>query len=168
MYPRDLREKVKELLIETAESTISLPEEFYQPGGEHYARRLLHLDPEKRFSVVVMVWGPGQGTPLHDHGNHWCVECVLEGKIAVTQYEHLGKSECGRELLKPHETAIAEMGEAGYLIPPFEYHTISNALDDQNSVTIHVYGGDYQECNVFLHEGEGLYKKESKVMSFDN
>ena len=34
-----------------------------------------------------MTWGPGQGTPVHDHGGLWCVEGVVEGQIAVTRYD---------------------------------------------------------------------------------
>jgi predicted metal-dependent enzyme (double-stranded beta helix superfamily) len=26
------------------------------------------------FSVIAMTWGPGQGTPIHDHAGMWCVE----------------------------------------------------------------------------------------------
>ena len=51
-----------------------------------YARRLLHRDPEGRYSAIVMTWGPGQGTAVHDHGGLWCVEGVVDGEIAVTQY----------------------------------------------------------------------------------
>ena len=29
---------------------------------------------------------PGQGTPIHDHGGLWCVECVLQGRIEVRAY----------------------------------------------------------------------------------
>ena len=34
-----------------------------------------------------MTWGPGQGTPLHDHAGIWCVECVVEGEMEVRQYD---------------------------------------------------------------------------------
>ena len=44
-----------------------LPAEFLETSPEGYARRLLHRHPGGAYSVVVMVWGPGQGTPLHDH-----------------------------------------------------------------------------------------------------
>ena len=47
-----------------------------------YGRRLLHRDPRGRYTVVVMTWGPGQGTPIHDHANLWCVECVYRGNVS--------------------------------------------------------------------------------------
>ena len=42
---------------------------------------------EGRYSAIVMTWGPGQGTAVHDHGGLWCVEGVVDGEIAVTQYD---------------------------------------------------------------------------------
>ena len=43
-------------------------------------------DREGRYTAVVMTWGPGQGTAMHDHGGLWCVEGVVEGAMTVTQY----------------------------------------------------------------------------------
>ena len=63
---------------------------FLQPIPERYARRLLHRDPEGRYTVIVMVWGVGQGTPLHDHAGIWCVECVYRGRIQVTSFSVRG------------------------------------------------------------------------------
>src|SRR5918994_7083555 len=63
---------------------LSLPDRFRTPRLDCYARRLLYQDPQNRFTAVVMTWGPGQGTPLHDHGGLWCVEGVVEGQMQVT------------------------------------------------------------------------------------
>src|SRR6478735_3241181 len=65
---------------------LTLPAAMMQPLPDHYARRLLHRDPRGRYSAIVMTWGPGQGTAVHDHGGLWCVEGVVDGEIAVTQY----------------------------------------------------------------------------------
>src|SRR5262245_5160389 len=59
---------------------VSLSSRFHATRRDTYARRLLHRDPAGRYSVVVMTWGPGQGTALHDHAGIWCVECVVDGE----------------------------------------------------------------------------------------
>ena len=59
---------------------LSLPERFHTSLPDTYARRLLHRDPDGRYTVVVMTWGPGQKTALHDHAGIWCVECVVDGR----------------------------------------------------------------------------------------
>ncbi len=135
-----------------------LPENFCAPSSDRYARRLLHKDPEGRYSVVVMVWGVGQVTPLHDHAGNWCVECVYRGRINVVNYE-LKEEKDGLYRFRRNEEILGHIGEAGALIPPYEYHTIANDDPDQASVTIHVYKGEMEQFAAFVPDGD-CYKKE--------
>lgn len=144
-----------------------IEEEFLQPAEEKYARRLLHRDPEGRYSVVVMVWGVGQGTPLHDHAGEWCVECVYRGKVRITSYDLVGGCEDEIAQFERKEQIYAGVGEAGALIPPFEYHVIENALPDEPTVTVHVYGHELTWCNIFQPE-DGGYRKVKRELSYND
>jgi predicted metal-dependent enzyme (double-stranded beta helix superfamily) len=33
----------------------------------HYCSHVLHIEPDGTFSIVALVWRPGQVTPIHDH-----------------------------------------------------------------------------------------------------
>jgi predicted metal-dependent enzyme (double-stranded beta helix superfamily) len=136
---------------------------FMKPVEGRYARRLLHRDPNGRYSVLIMVWNTGQGTPLHDHAHMWCVECVYRGRIKVVPFDLV--SQAG-DLYKfeAQEPIFAGPGDAGALIPPFEYHTLENAIDEP-SVTIHVYGGDMTWCDAFLPE-DGAYRLHRRELCF--
>ena len=79
-----VKEALEELL---AGGAVKLPDSYRRVRPDTYARRLLHRDPAGRYTAIVMTWGPGQGTPVHDHGGLWCVEGVVEGEIAVTHYD---------------------------------------------------------------------------------
>ena len=157
---------VKQVLIDvvsSGESFIDAP--FLQPAPDRYARRLLHRDPEGRYTVIVMVWGRGQGTPLHDHAGIWCVECVYRGRIRVTSFSvRGGDPEQGIVQFEKEKEVLAGIGEAGALIPPFEYHMIENP-DETPSYTIHVYGGEMTYCHVF-EPVEGGYKRRYKELSY--
>jgi 3-mercaptopropionate dioxygenase len=142
-----------------------LPAEFLQPAPDKYARRLLHRDPAGRYSVVAMVWDVGQGTALHDHAGEWCVECVYRGKIEVVSYDLIGDESAPLMDFRHEKTIFAGQGEAGALIPPFEYHTIANALTDQPSVTIHVYGHELHWCNIFVPTVGG-YERVRRELSY--
>ena len=141
---------VKAVLTEMLGSgTPFLDPRYLAPTPDVYARRLLHRDPAGRYTAVVMVWGQGQGTPLHDHAGMWCVECVYQGKIRVTSYSvHGGDPETGIVQFEKEKQIQAGPGEAGALIPPFEYHVLENAIDSP-AVTIHVYGGEMTYCHTF-------------------
>lgn len=144
---------------------LTLPEALCQPRPDAYARRLLHRDPATGWTAVVMTWGPGQGTLLHDHAGIWCVEGVVEGEMDILQYELTGE-EGGRHRFAPRGRVHALAGAAGALIPPFEYHILRNALPDATSVTLHVYGGEMDHCHVFEENGDGTYRKVERRLAY--
>ncbi|MBM9401440.1 cysteine dioxygenase [Gluconacetobacter azotocaptans] len=112
-----------------------LPEPFTRPNPERYSQYLLHCDPLERFSVVSFVWGPGQKTPLHDH-RVWGLIGMLRGRESETQFVRGadGKFHAG-------ETSVLNPGEVVALAPGVnDYHLVANALADQASISIHVYG----------------------------
>jgi predicted metal-dependent enzyme (double-stranded beta helix superfamily) len=158
---RCVKADLEELLTRGA---LELPESFRQSRPDTYARRLLHRDPRGRYTAIVMTWGPGQGTPVHDHGGLWCVEGVIEGQIAVTQYDITPHGD--EFALAARETILAGMGTAGRLIPPTDHHVISNALPDTPSLTLHVYGGELCECTVFTPTSHGRYVSQLRTLSF--
>ena len=138
---------------------------FLEPAPDSYARRLLYRDPEGAFSVVIMVWGEGQGTPIHDHAGLWCVECVYRGCIQVDSYDLQGAPEDQEVGFEEAGSVIAGCGSAGALIPPFDYHVIRNA-GEEPAVTVHVYGGDMDWCHGYKDLGNGRFKRERKALSF--
>lgn len=144
--------------------------EFLDPGylrstPDCYARRLIHRDPQNRYTVLAMVWDRGQGTPLHDHAGTWCVECVYRGRIRVTSYSvNGGDPERGLVQFERESVVMAGVGEAGALIPPFEYHVLENA-GDQPAVTIHVYGGEMTYCHIF-EPADGGYLRKYRELTY--
>ena len=151
---------VKTVLEETfAAGTDFLAPEFLVPDPERYARRLVHRDPQNRYTVIAMVWNTGQGTPLHDHAGIWCVECVYSGRIKVTSYNCMGGDPERDTVQFKQETVVhAGVGQAGALIPPFEYHVLENA-SEQPTVTLHVYGGELDHCHIFEPAENGWLRK---------
>jgi predicted metal-dependent enzyme (double-stranded beta helix superfamily) len=148
-----------------ANGGVELPDRFREARSDTYARRLLHRDPEGRYTAIVMTWGPGQGTPVHDHGGLWCVEGVVDGEIAVTQYDVCADAD-GAFRISPRDTLHAGIGQAGRLIPPTDHHVIANARADVPSITLHVYGGDLCECQIFEPQTDGRYSSRIRALSF--
>jgi predicted metal-dependent enzyme (double-stranded beta helix superfamily) len=145
---------------------LTLPAAFMVPRPDCYARRLLHRDPGGRYSAIVMTWGPGQGTAVHDHGGLWCVEGVVDGEIAVTQYLVQQETD-GYFRVTPIGSLLAGTGSAGCLIPPTDHHVLANARPAKASVTLHIYGGDLDDCKVFLPATpDGRYAETTRMLSF--
>jgi predicted metal-dependent enzyme (double-stranded beta helix superfamily) len=161
-----LAEAVKVALQDCLKAgALSLSDHYRQVRPETYARRLFHRDPDGRYTMVVMTWGPGQGTPLHDHAGIWCVECVVEGNMEVAQYDLVDENGAAFRFAERNRVT-AGRGAAGCLIPPFEYHTLSN-VNDTPSITLHVYGGEMDHCHVFEPVADGAsWRRVRKELSY--
>jgi predicted metal-dependent enzyme (double-stranded beta helix superfamily) len=163
---RDVTERVKRELQGLCRSTATeLPPRFREARPDCYARRLLHRDADRGYSVVVMTWGPGQGTELHDHAGMWCVECVLQGELNVTQFDLLEAAE-DRFRFEQRVSVSAGVGDAGCLIPPHEYHVLTNRLQDDTTITLHVYGGEMDHCNLFLPQSGGWWARSQRRLDY--
>ena len=165
--PERITAAVKDTLEEMVGSgTLELAPELTLPKADHYARRLIHRSPEHGYTVIAMTWGPGQGTALHDHSGMWCVEGVLRGNIEVTQYDNL-EQRGSRFRFARQGTIVAGVGNAGALIPPFEYHTIANTSPAEKAVTLHVYAGEMTECTIFVPASDGWYERQQRSLGYD-
>ena len=51
---------------------------------DRFESHRLHIEPDGSFSIIALVWRPGQVTRIHDHLT-WCVFGVIQG----VEYEEL-------------------------------------------------------------------------------
>ena len=145
---------------------VQLPACVHAPIVDHYARRELYRSDAHGYSVIAMTWGPGQGTPLHDHSGMWCVEGVWHGSLEITPYEMVEQRD-GRFRFEARGTMNAGPGSAGSLIPPHEYHTIRNPSEDDLAVTLHIYRGPMTSCSVFRPREADWYERDQRQLSLD-
>jgi 3-mercaptopropionate dioxygenase len=103
---------------------------------ERYRSHLLHVEPDGSFSIVALVWRPGQETPIHDHVT-WCVFGVIRG----TEYEELFTLDERRGGLVAAGTSTSEAGTVSGFAPPGDIHRVRNA-GDETAISIHIYGTD--------------------------
>ena len=148
------------------EQRLALPGEVFEANADHYARREIYRSPDLGYTVIAMTWGPGQGTPVHDHSGLWCVEGIVAGSLEIVQYELLARE--GENFhFEERGTLDAGAGSAGSLIPPHEYHAIRNASSNDVAVSLHVYGGEMNCCSMFQPLGEDWYRCCAKPLSLD-
>ena len=113
-----------------------LPESCCEPGEEGYRRHLLYADPAGRFTVLAVVWRPGQGTPIHGH-TAWGVVGVYQGNPSVANYRYRdGQTPVfvGQHCCQPGDVTHVTAGVS-------HPHRVFNDGDDI-AITIHTYGRD--------------------------
>jgi 3-mercaptopropionate dioxygenase len=101
-----------------------------------YRSHVLHTEPDGSFSIVALVWLPGQVTPIHDHVT-WCVFGVIQGEEHEELFTLDGESGC----LVESDTNTNRTGEVGGFAPPGDIHRVRNAGAD-TAISIHIYGTD--------------------------
>lgn len=120
------------------------------PSDEGYQQHVVHVHPEGSYSLVALVWRPGQATPIHDH-RCWCVVGVLEGEEDEERF-HLVEHGDHRGLVRTG-TERQPAGSVCTLVPPQEnIHRVSNASPGGLTVSLHVYGDDIARCGSSINE----------------
>lgn len=136
----DVPEKVCEKL-DSVLATENLLADCHREGGEEtYRRHILYADPDHRFTILALIWKPGQRTTIHGH-TAWGSVGVYEGKPNVTCYD-CKEDESGK--VTPHETQdiCCEPKQTTHVQPGLcGTHRIYNDTDEV-VITIHTYGRD--------------------------
>lgn len=101
---------------------------------DRYLSHTLHVEPDGSFSIVGLVWRPGQITPIHDHVT-WCVFGVLQGveheELYVERGDHLVRAGANDN----------HVGEVSGFAPPGDIHRVHNA-GEETAISLHIYGTD--------------------------
>jgi predicted metal-dependent enzyme (double-stranded beta helix superfamily) len=115
-----------------------LSPEQLEPDEIKYRQHILHVEPDGSFSIVALVWLPGQATPIHDHVS-WCVVGVHRGEEYETVYEMAG-GESDPHLVVSGKN-VSGAGTVVALVPPGDIHHVANNGRDL-AVSLHIYGAD--------------------------
>ena len=127
-----------------------LPDAYALASPERYQQYLLWCDPLERFSMVSFVWDPGQTTPAHDH-TVWGMVGVLRGAETCEEFAAGGAAGA----LQAHGTHHLACGAIDLVSPRVgDIHKVSNALSDQTSVSIHVYGANIGRVQRHVYDAD--------------
>ena len=99
------------------------------PDG--YRSHTLHVEPDGSFSIVALVWRPGQLTRIHDHVT-WCAFGVIQG----VEHEELFDADGG--VIARSDNHV---GDVSGFAPPGDIHRVHNTAEE-TAISIHVYGTD--------------------------
>lgn len=114
-----------------------LPDHLRQPASGRYARHTVAADPAGRFTLLAIVWGAGQFSPVHAHDT-WCAYAVVERPLAETLYRHDPHTDAAvpiREAVRPPGFACFAHGGLEQI------HRLGNA-GGPPALSLHVYGVD--------------------------
>ena len=115
------------------------------PDG--YTRNLLEMNEE--YALLLLCWGPGQESAVHNHEGQDCWMAVLDGPMeeahfAFPQPEAEGPLEAGA--LKSFSP-----GDVAFIRDEIGLHLV-RAAQAKPAYSLHLYSRPYDECNCYCEE----------------
>jgi predicted metal-dependent enzyme (double-stranded beta helix superfamily) len=137
-YPHTIAARAAMLLRPALADESLLEERHREPAADGYRQHIVHVHPNGLYSIVALVWKPGQATPIHDH-LCWCVVGVWRGEERETTYD---LHDDGRPYLVQRGSTKTVPGDVSMLVPPDEdIHRVENSGTGL-AISIHIYGAD--------------------------
>ncbi|WP_431683855.1 cysteine dioxygenase [Kitasatospora sp. KL5] len=138
LHPDETARLVGECLAPHLGPDDLLTAEQQQGDPSRYRQHLVHAEEDGSFSVVALVWLPGQQTPIHDHVA-WCVAGVHRGTESELRYRLVPDGPTAR--LEFTEETVNPQGTVAAFAPPGDIHLVRNP-GPGTALSVHVYGAD--------------------------
>lgn len=139
-----------------------------------YTRNLIGIGSRKRFGLMILAWGPGQRSPIHDHDGSHCIMRVLKGTLIETLYnkeqqDELLENDAGNttssedgviSYYRPTRETILSSGQTAYIHDKIGWHRVSNSSSEEPAVSLHLYAPPIENCRTYC-EVEGKVRAQA-------
>lgn len=117
-------------------------------ADDHYTRKLVYRDD--RYQIILLGWGVGQVTPVHDHAGQRCWMMVESGRLEISDY--CWKPGGGAPRLLHADVVGGKPGDV-YIDSCACVHEIANpARWNEPAVSLHVYSRPFSQCGIYCRE----------------
>ncbi|XP_001632450.3 cysteine dioxygenase type 1 [Nematostella vectensis] len=124
-----------------------------------YTRNLVD-EGNGKFNLIVLCWGEGQGSSIHDHTDSHCFLKVLDGKLKETLFEWPSESEPEKPLAVKGVSYV-DRDEVAYINDSIGLHRMENTSHSDTACSLHLYCPPFDMCNSF--DQRTGHKRKCKV-----
>ncbi|PSR77993.1 RmlC-like cupin domain-containing protein [Coniella lustricola] len=100
-----------------------------------YTRNLVD-EGNGKSNLLVLVWTPGKGSPIHDHGNAHCIMKILHGSLTESRYEFPDSDK--EKPMRLTSQRVHEANAVAYMADELGLHKMENTGDDY-AISLHLY-----------------------------
>ncbi|XP_040199728.1 cysteine dioxygenase type 1 [Rana temporaria] len=111
-----------------------------------YTRNLVD-EGNGKFNLMILCWGEGHGSSIHDHTNSHCFLKILQGNLKETLYEWPQKKSNGA-MVKTSE-AVLKLNQCAYINDSMGLHRVENPSHTESAVSLHLYSPPFNHCQTF-------------------
>ncbi|KAJ9148863.1 Cysteine dioxygenase [Pleurostoma richardsiae] len=102
-----------------------------------YTRNLVD-EGNGKSNLLVLVWSPGKGSPIHDHGNAHCLMKILRGDLTETRYAFPNDAAGGKQEMEIISERTLKENAVAYMADELGVHRVWNKGSDF-AVSLHLY-----------------------------
>lgn len=120
-----------------------------------YTRNLVD-EGNGKFNLMVLCWGEGHESPVHDHSDAHCVMKILQGELCETRYawpegQETSNTVDGRTAqgLKELQKYKLGLNEICYINDSLGLHRVENPSSVNPAVSLHLYSPPFSTCSIF-------------------
>ncbi|KAM9857837.1 cysteine dioxygenase type 1 [Aulostomus maculatus] len=111
-----------------------------------YTRNLVD-EGNGKFNLLILCWGEGQGSSIHDHADAHCFMKMLQGQLKETQFDWPDKNSPG-DMRQRSERFLIENSVA-YINDSIGLHRVENDSHTEPAISLHLYSPPFQFCQTF-------------------
>lgn len=134
-------------LLDEAEQLLPLlpPSALTSPSGT-YSRHLVYADELGRYSAMLLVWHPGQQSPVHGHRT-WCTYKVLQGQLKERHYKW------DAETRRAEKSGEVNRHAGDVVSAPAGLSNIHQLVNQspEVAVSLHIYGVDRERISTHVN-----------------
>uniref|UniRef100_A0A7E4UQR0 Cysteine dioxygenase n=1 Tax=Panagrellus redivivus TaxID=6233 RepID=A0A7E4UQR0_PANRE len=112
-----------------------------------YTRNLVDIGNGK-YNMMILCWGPGMSSSIHDHTNSHCFVKILDGSLCETRFAWPETEGKDAPLQKLGET-LCNTDDVTYMSDEIGLHRMENPSHSDGCVSLHIYIPAYDNCQVF-------------------
>jgi predicted metal-dependent enzyme (double-stranded beta helix superfamily) len=122
-----------------------------QTDPDHYARHPIFVAPDGNLSLFVLVWQPGQWTPVHDHGS-WGVVGVVEGVLEERNFLAVDgeiRNDSGIRLKRGGAILLGTGSVSSFVPNPDHIHMTGVPETRKPVLSLHLYGRNMNSFHIY-------------------
>ncbi len=127
--------------------------------ADYYARNLVRQS--ELFELIVLCWGAGQRSPIHDHQGQRCWMAVLDGEVNESLFTLRGAP---RTQLAAGVSRKFSTGSVAFIVDEMGWHRIEPA-GGRPAVTMHLYSRPIRTCSIYDEQSESVVTRTLRYHS---
>ncbi|KAM4576711.1 cysteine dioxygenase type 1 [Odontesthes bonariensis] len=133
-------------IMEAYESKPHEWEKFAKFDPFRYTRNLVDLGNGK-FNLMILCWGEGHGSSIHDHTDSHCFMKMLQGQLKETLFNWPDDKSKGDMVQKSQR--ILQENKVAYINDSIGLHRVENGSHTEGAVSLHLYSPPFNTCQTF-------------------